>query len=71
MREWTLEGIEDPLERLRQMQDWNVDDANEFADSYSNDGENNEALYWKLNAIEGYLEAMLFELRRIADKDRL
>ncbi len=31
LREWTLEGIEDPLERLRQMQDWNVDDANEFA----------------------------------------
>ena len=70
LREWQLEGIDDPLERLRQMQDWSVDDAKEFADSYLNAGDINEAIYWKLSVMEDYMEAMLFELRRMADQDR-
>ena len=70
LREWQLEVIDDPLEKLRQMQAWSVEDAKEFADRYFNAGDTNEALYWKLAVMEDYMEAMLFELRQIADKDR-
>ena len=70
LRDLQLEEIDDPLERMRQMNDWSIEDDKERADRYFDAGDTNEGLYWKLSVMEEYMEAILFELRLIVDNDR-